>query len=309
MPARGESNETETKGQARTARSLNFKNDYVDSSFQRLTGSRAPSTIVVMIHCAVRFFGDVQRRILFAVVLAFPFLAGCVEFHLVDPNVRYVAFGDSSTSGPSTRDYPDILRSLLGEAPETFANEGRGGETSEEGQIRLETLLKAEIFPNAEVLLYWQGGGDINEFIREHDPFLLASPDDPDFPLTNRLELHLSKTQLNIESTIAAARDTGLRVYVATYYFFREDLAGCDALPLPVVLPSQAENANAYITRLNQRIREAAQNQGAVLVDVAAADDDLREDEANYFDCNHLSEQGNAIVADLFLKAITAPPD
>jgi len=241
------------------------------------------------------------------VALAPLFLGGCVEIRVPDPKVRYVAFGDSSTSGPSTRDYPDILRSLLGEACETFANEGRSGETSAEGLARWKSLLSGGIFPNADVLLYWEGGNDVTGFIKDRDPFLLVSPDDAEYPLSDDLTLHLAETQANVESAVTAGRDAGLRVYVGTYFFLREDLAQCDALPLPVVLPSQARNANAYIARLNERIRAAATNQGAVLVDVAAADDTLRQDQANYFNCNHLSEQGNTIVANLFHQAIVGP--
>lgn len=240
-------------------------------------------------------------------VLTLLLLGGCIELRVVDPNIKYVAFGDSTTSGPSTRDYPDILRSLLGVAPETFVNEGNSGETSEEGLARLEGLLTGGIYPNADVLLYWEGGDDVSQFIKNHDPFLLASPDDADYPLTNDLALLLSKTQVNIESAVAAARNYRLRVFVATYFFLREDIDKCDALPIPVVLPSQASNANAYITRLNERIRAAAANQDAVLVDVAAADDALRQDQANYFDCDHLSEQGNGIIANLFQQAIVGP--
>ena len=251
--------------------------------------------------------GNPRTRL--GVIVLLLFLGGCVEIRLPDPVVRYVAFGDSATSGPSTRDYPDILRSLLGEAPETFANEGRGGETSEEGLARLESLLAFETFPNANVLLYWEGGNDVSGFIKKHDPFLLASPDDPDYPLANDLTLRLSQLQVNIESAVAAARNAGLRVYVGTYFFLREDITECDALPIPVVLPSQAHNANAYIARLNERIRTAAANQDAVLVDVAAADDALRQDQANYFNCDHLSEQGNGIVADLFHQVIIGSPN
>jgi len=241
------------------------------------------------------------------IFLAFLFLGGCIEIRVPDPNVRYVAFGDSSTSGPSTRDYPDFLPDLLGEAPESFANEGSGGETTKEGLDRLESLLAGEIYPNADVLLYWEGGNDVRDFIKDHDPFLLASPDDADYPLTNDLMLRLAQIQVNIESAVAVARNARLRVYVATYFDLREDIAECGALPLPFVLPSQARNANAYIARLNESIRTAAANQNAVLVDVAAADEVLRQDQANYFDCNHLSEQGNGIVATLFHQAIVGP--
>lgn len=256
-------------------------------------------------HLGLNAAGNLRTRLGLVVTLLLS--GGCVEIRVPGPNVIYVAFGDSSTSGPSTRDYPDILRSLLGVAPETFANEGKSGETSGKGLDRLKSLIADEIYPDADVLLYWQGGTDISGYIKVHDPFLLASPDDADYPLSNDLSLRLSEIQLNIESAVLAARNARLRVYVATYYFLREDIDDCDALPLPIVLPSQAHNANAYITRLNERIRTAAANQDAVLVDVAAADDMLRQDQANYFDCDHLSEQGNAIVANLFLQALAKP--
>lgn len=101
--------------------------------------------------------------------------------------MRFVAFGDSATDGPSTRDYPDILRELLGEESETFANKGMGGETSDEGRVRLDGLLSDGLFPNAEVLFYWEGGNDVTRFIKKVDPFLLTSPVDENFPFANQL--------------------------------------------------------------------------------------------------------------------------
>jgi len=234
------------------------------------------------------------------------FGAGCVQIRVPDPAIRYIAFGDSATADESAGGYPEMLRTLLGEPFEAFANEGKSGETSEEGLVRLELLLSDEIYPGAEVLLYWEGGNDITEFISQHDWFLLFSPDDPDYPITDELARQLSESQANIESAIAAAREAGLSVYVATYYFLRESIGECDALPFNLLLPPQAVNANAYVARLNEHIRAAAANQGAILVDVAAEDDLIRADPDNYVDCNHLSEQGNAIVADLFFNVITA---
>ena len=55
----------------------------------------------------------------------------------------------------------------------------------------------------------------------------------------------------------------------------------------------------------DDRIRVAAA-QGAILVDVAAKNAVLQADGANYADCNHLSTQGNDIVAGLFADAVTA---
>ena len=70
-------------------------------------------------------------------------------FRMPDPNVRYVAFGESTTAGPSERDYPDILREKLDQPPETFSNEGLGGESTEEGLERLADLIDRGLFPNA----------------------------------------------------------------------------------------------------------------------------------------------------------------
>lgn len=229
---------------------------------------------------------------------------GCTPIRMPDPNVRYFAFGDSSTDGPARRDYPELLRDLLGEPADSFANEGNSGETSAEGLSRLKVLFENSIFPNAEVMLYWEGGNDVTEFIRNHDPFLLTSPDDANYPFGDDLAQRLSETQANIERALEAASREGLRNLVATYFLVREDLRQCDGLPLDVILPEQARNANDYVLKLNERIRVAAANQGATLVDVADLDEALRSDGANYFDCNHLSEQGNSIVAELFFQAI-----
>ena len=252
----------------------------------------------------VRGRGSVDRCA--ALVLGLLFTAGCTELRVPDPNVRYIAFGDSATAGPSTRDYPDILRELLGQAPETFANQGRGGETSKEGLVRFELLLSGQIFPNAEVLFYWQGGNDITDFIEDHDPFLLFSPDDPAYPYAEELSRQLDDTQANIESVIELAREAGLKVLIVTYYFLREDFQECEALPLDIIFPPQAELGNAYIARLNERIRTVAAQMNVILVDLAAEDEALRSDRQNYFNCNHLSEQGNEIVADLFFQEIAA---
>jgi hypothetical protein len=231
-------------------------------------------------------------------------VAGCADMRLPDPNVRFVAFGDSSTKGPSTRDYPDILRQLLNEPLEIFVNEGSGGETSEEGIERLDGLLSNGIYPNAETLFYWQGGNDVTEFIESFDPLLIFPPDEPDYLFRGSLRRRLDEAQGNIESAIVVAQDAGLTVYVATYYLIQEEFAECDALPFDIVFPGQAVNANAYLLMLNERIRQAAESTGAILVDVAAEDAVLRANPSNYFDCNHLSEQGNEIVAGLFFAAM-----
>lgn len=230
-------------------------------------------------------------------------VGGCVDIRSPDPDVRFVAFGDSTTAGPSSRDYPDILRELLGEETKAFTNEGRSGENTEDGLVRLRSLLNGDIYPNANVFLYWQSGNDLSDFIKDHDRFLLWPPNDSDYPFSDELAAHLAKTQANIESAIAAAQNAGWEVYVATYFAMLETLQVCDALPFDLLLPGQANNANAYILRLNERIRAASNKRNATIVDVAA-ESEIGASSANYHDCNHLSEQGNAIAARLFLDAI-----
>ena len=96
----------------------------------------------------------------------------------------------------------------------------------------------------------------------------------------------------------------GLTVYVATYFSLREATAQCDPLSLHVILPSQAQNANGYVSLLNERIRQAAVNKGAIVVDIASVDDVLHADDSNFLNCNHLSDKGNGVVAQLFAEAL-----
>jgi hypothetical protein len=221
-----------------------------------------------------------------------------------NPSVRYLAFGDSGTSGRSGRDYPEILSELLGQPPEAIANQGRGGERTGEGLDRLRQLLSLRIYPNAEALLYWEGGADIIGLIREVDDLLLFSPFAPDYPYTTQLVETLDSVQANIEAAITEGQMAGLTVYVATYFSLREATAQCDPLFPEVILPSQAHNANGYVSLLNERIRQAAMNTGAMVVDIALVDDLLQADDGNFLNCNHLSAKGNEIVAQLFAEAL-----
>ena len=136
------------------------------------------------------------------------------------------------------------------------------------------------------------------------DPFLLFSPDAPNYPFGGALDAKLDEIQADIESAILLGKGAGLEVFVATYFFLPRGSLDCDPLFLEILLPAQADVANAYVTRLNQRIRRAARNQSATIVDVATKDVELRGNSANYFNCNHLSASGNDIVARLFADAI-----
>lgn len=229
---------------------------------------------------------------------------GCSEMLVPDPNVRFIAFGDSSTASNAEADYWEYVRDKLAEPADSFAGQGQGGETAAEGLPRLEQLISSDIYPNAQVLLYWQGGDDLIRFVQNRDPLLVLSPDSEDYPYTAALTTKLDEIQHTIERAIQAGQGAGWRVYVMTYYLLKENQP-CRPLPLPVLLAPQAANANAYVVRLNDRIRRAANNRQATLIDVAALDPALRSNAANYANCNHLSAQGNERVADLVTSVLS----
>ena len=233
-------------------------------------------------------------------------LTSCVQLipPTPDPRVRYIAFGDSTTDGPSERNYPDILREKLGLPTETFTNQGKSGETTEEGLQRMTNEQLFATFPNAEFFLYWEGGNDISDFIKNHDPLLLLSPRDDVFPFTGTLTDVLDTAETNIELAIRNVQDAGLDVLITTYYPVAPEPIECGALLFDIILPQQAVRAQEYLDLLNARIRRAASTNGATLVDVAAIGIILQADINNYFDCNHLTIKGNDLVANLFFNVI-----
>lgn len=229
--------------------------------------------------------------------------AGCGSVRLPDPDVIYVAFGDSATAGPADRDYTEYLADELQEDESHFANEGDSGESTEDGIDRLRELLDDVIFPNARVLLYWEGGNDLIDFVGGLDPLLLFAPSAGNYPFTSELDNKLDAIEANIVEAIELARDAGLEVFVATYYPLRAGET-CPAAFLNLLIPAQAANANEYVSLLNGRIRDAAAAAGATLIDIADLGGALAADGANYEDCSHLSSAGNARVAGAIADAI-----
>lgn len=221
-----------------------------------------------------------------------------------DPDVRYIAFGDSTTNGPAATQYHEYLADLLDEPASAFANEGMSGERTSEGLSRLRDIFEQGRYPEATTLLYWEGGKELNEFIQENDPLLQSSPSDPDFPHDTELSAALDEVQANVEDAVLEARFQGLTVFVATYYPLAPEVEVCEPLPFNVLLPEQAERGNAYLSELNATLEFAALRSGATVIDVAAIGEELKQDSANYANCNHLSAQGNQRVAEVFAGAI-----
>jgi lysophospholipase L1-like esterase len=235
-----------------------------------------------------------------------PFLAllGCndpVGFRIPDPDTRIIAFGDSATAGADAQGYPEMLPGLLAISADSVANEGVGGEETAAGLPRLRSLIDREIFPNAENIILWEGGVDLIHFVAGSDPNLQWNPADEGYPLRDQLADVLDKVESNLSAMAGLAQAAGWNVYLVTYF----PISTANACPLFSfeLNPQQAQAVDAYFHSLNERIRSAASNNDCVLIDVAAIGSQLQSDPANYLDCNHLSDQGNALVADQIAKA------
>ena len=231
-------------------------------------------------------------------------LTGCTSAPVPDPNVVYVAFGDSATNGPAERDYTYYLPGLLGAEADAITNEGNGGETVAEGAERLAGLLEAGLYPNARTLVIWEGGNDLVDFVVSRDPLLVFTPQTAGAAFGQALEQRLNAIQSGLEAMVRSGLAAGLQVYLANYPRRPQVLINCGALPLGVMTPPQAANANQYLDLLNARIEAAAANTGAGLVDIYSLSDSLDASITNFFDCNHLSSPGNELVAGLVAQSI-----
>jgi len=233
-------------------------------------------------------------------------VVGCDSLRIPDPDVIYIALGDSATSGPAERDYPDVLRERLDVPARELAKEATGGGSVSAARNTLNDLIADDIYPNARVLLLWSGGSDLIDFIGEVDPLLLWSVRDEDLPFEDELQEELTRIAGELRAIISSARSADLDVYVATYYPILGGFSSCDAMPFNILLPGQARRANEYVDLLNARIRGAVAAERAVLVDIAGELPNIADDRDNYANCNHLSSAGNILVADVFYDAIRA---
>jgi len=212
-----------------------------------------------------------------------------------ESQARYIAFGDSATAGADQPTYPQVLEALL---HANVVNEGKGGETAQEGVNRLQSILRGVSYPKAQSLLYWEGGNDLIDFVQSVDPYLQYSPKDPDYPYSRELDQALAKIGEAVESAVQTAQRHNLQVYVATYFYLLPFVAPCDAVPVPFLNKAQVEKTNDYIDLLNRVIRETASNfRDITLVDINQELGALLGDKDNFVNCNHPSGEGNQLIA------------
>lgn len=228
-------------------------------------------------------------------------LLGCRSLDGADRPVRVVTFGDSMTAGPTDRSYPDFLAEALSAPPDAVVAAGRSGETAAEGVVRLTKVLRAQPRRTRGVLIYWEGGNDVNRFIRRHDRWLRHDPAETGYPHARLWRDTLKTIEQNVVRAVRMARRRRFDVFVVTYPPVRASLLNCDAMPGGVLLAGQAQRANRYVDLLNASLRRAAAAGGARVVDVAVA---FPADAQNYDDCIHPSEAGHEIIAGIVAESL-----
>jgi lysophospholipase L1-like esterase len=194
---------------------------------------------------------------------------------------RYMAFGDSITQGDGSRrrdGYRSRLETLLtnhwGPRAHVF-DEGRSGTRSDDGAGRIDASLRA-VRPAYTLVLY--GTNDWNTFAcrRVDTCFTLAS----------------------VRSMIRSIKAAGSLPVVGT---------------LPPVNPAFTDrfafDRNGWVAATNLELRPLIRAEGAVVADIHAAM--LREggehlDEL-FSDHVHPNDDGYAVIADAFFRAIVAP--
>jgi lysophospholipase L1-like esterase len=233
---------------------------------------------------------------------------GCCQ--APNPAPLYVCFGDSITAGKDVPTYPETLDGLIDPSVAgQVANEGESGESADNGADRIKNLFgSCNAYPNTVALLYLEGGAGLIDWIQEKDSFLLFDPLAPGYPYQAELTERLGNIKNNILAAVQTARSSGLQVYMATYYDLLAGVSPCDLHPLKLPLNEvQAERANHYTALLNQKIGEAASETGSALVDLNGVLGPLQGNPENFFDCNHPSASGNALIAEVFFEALTGP--
>lgn len=230
--------------------------------------------------------------------------AGCAT-RPADPRVHVIAFGDSTTKGPTGHDYSEMLADKLALPRDAVANEGSGGETSSRGAKRLRDLLIDRTYPNAHTVLVWLGGDDVIDFVQQRDPHAEHSPTSEAYAWLEELSELLWQVQWNIQTASRSATLLDMVVLVVTYPAVPYGLDDCPPLPGDRISPEQVAVANEYVMLLNDAIATAADNTGALLVHVEDLNWLLLAEPDRYFhDCVHLSADGNDVVAQAIAQAM-----
>lgn len=243
-----------------------------------------------------------------ALLAAAPALVGCPPTcPAPSPSFHVLPFGDSITGGADDPTYPAHLNVLLGGTAGYTANLGASGETSAEGRNRWLNMVSCGQFPNAEVFVLLEGGGELIDFLQDKDPLLLFDPRSGSYPFRNELNALLAATKQNLKDMVQAAQAAGMQTVVGTYFETAAFLS-CPASPIGFLLPDQVAKANAYFDELAAKQREVAAETASALADLDLLIGNFGGDPDKYTNCNHPSGEGNLDVALVVYDAIQSLP-
>ena len=164
--------------------------------------------------------------------------------------------------------------------------------------------IEFDIYPHAEVLIYFLGGADIIDFVGSNDPGLATAPGDPEYPFTEELDGLLEDMRAAMSETLELSIGRGYRTLVVTYFSLPPGVTPCDALGGNKLDRTEALRVNEYVELLDELIADLAGELQLSVVDLRLADDALAQDLGNFADCTHPSESGAAIVAGQFAEVL-----
>ncbi len=192
----------------------------------------------------------------------------------------YMAFGDSITYGDGSNDgsgYRDYLRASLASywgSSHDVPNEGVPATKSNEGESRMTPTL-ARVRPAYTLILY--GTNDWNE----------CRSQVPDVPCY---------TIVSLRSMVQQCRDGGSFPVLGT---------------IPPVNPAYVDKPqterNDWVRRMNDEIRAMAKQQQVPVADIYDAFMKKGDLPSLFFDDKHPNETGYALIAQVWLRAITQP--
>lgn len=159
---------------------------------------------------------------------------------------------------------------------------------------------------------------NVNDAAMNYVPFDVALQREPDAVLTERkgaaleapVEDGLDRFRTLLESTVMMVRASGARPVLLTYQtaLSTEDMKGSFsgdfraeiiAFYMGLYPTYTVQGALQTIERQNEIIREVATRMECDLIDTVGS---IPSEDANFFDANHHSESGNAIVAELVME-------
>ena len=217
---------------------------------------------------------------------------------------KVVCFGDSATEGASELSFPDYLEAFIEWGDGQVVNEGKSGETAEEGMWRMWWLLFSLKYINSHVWTYMEGGNDLIDWVTQIDPYLLFDPANPGYPHRQELDDKLAQIKDDLRTGIHNIRNkTSAEVVLGTYNYLAS-FTQCDPSPIGFLLPGMTEKANHYVDELNDNIRDLASEEDTPLADINESLGNFNGNLLFYHDCIHMNSLGNFVVALIWLVQI-----